>query len=373
MNQKELTEIRKTMNHKRNCVYKIAGCYVDTEKNKRACGVHSFSMMSEEEELKYYELFKKALSGKIGKNQINLEFPKEAYENDGIQPFLYDLVKDGLANESKIQELFDRIIDTYDYPDNYYILVAYGDYDVPEVGKDGVVMEDASEDVYSFINCSICPMKPSKPGLAYNDKQDQIENAIRNMMVEVPVHGFLFPAFNDRKSDIHSVLYYTKKPEDMESSFVREMLTCIAPQTAKGQNNSFVTALESSTEERTLDQVITVCQSVYEIGVENEDKGDMELDSAAITRILSAADFDGQEIDGFKEEFKKETDSTEVMLTNVFDGGKKITIESGCAKFQIPTEMADYLSVKKIDGANCLVLRLHDDLTVNGVKINKFN
>ena len=40
-------------------------------------------------------------------------------------------------------------------------------------------MEDASDEVYSYILCSICPVDLSKPGLSYNELEGSFQNRIR--------------------------------------------------------------------------------------------------------------------------------------------------------------------------------------------------
>ena len=77
--------------------------------------------------------------------------------------------------------------------------------------SDNMEMFDASDTVYEHIMCSICPVKLTKAGLTYNAEKNNIEDRIRDWLVEMPDWGFLFPQFNDRSTDIHGLLYYTKK------------------------------------------------------------------------------------------------------------------------------------------------------------------
>ena len=39
-----------------------------------------------------------------------------------------------------------------------------------------------------------------------------LRSAESDWLVEMPITGFLFPAFNDRSTDLHSMLYFKKKP-----------------------------------------------------------------------------------------------------------------------------------------------------------------
>lgn len=62
----------------------------------------------------------------------------------------------------------------------------------------------------------------------------------------MPDLGFLFPVFNDRSTDIHSLLYYTKNAEQLRSAFVDEMFGCTTPLSAGGQRDSFNALVEET-------------------------------------------------------------------------------------------------------------------------------
>lgn len=80
-------------------------------------------------------------------------------------------------------------------------------------------MDDASDYVYEFILCSICPVKLDKPGLCYNVSHNTIENRVQDWVVGAPENGFLFPAFTDRNTDIHNLLYFTKTQRWISRTF----------------------------------------------------------------------------------------------------------------------------------------------------------
>lgn len=77
MNKKEISEIKKQFTPENCSLTRICGCYVDGEKNKKTELKEAFLSLSEEEMFKYFEIFRKSLSGTIGKNLMNMEFPLE--------------------------------------------------------------------------------------------------------------------------------------------------------------------------------------------------------------------------------------------------------------------------------------------------------
>ncbi|MBR1617576.1 DUF4317 family protein, partial [bacterium] len=119
-------------------------------------------------------------------------------------------------------------------------------YDIPGVTNDGIEMEDASDKIYDYILCSICPVKLSKAGLGYNESKNVIEDRYRDWVVEGPTKGFLFPAFIERDTDIHNMLYFTKKPDDLQPEFVEAMFGGRAPISAPEQKDIFDAVVQNT-------------------------------------------------------------------------------------------------------------------------------
>ena len=109
MNKKEIAEIKKQFIPERSTITRICGCYVDGEKNKKAELAQTFLTMSEEENFKYYTIFRSTLSGTIGKNLLNMEFPMEAEFTGGTQEFLLKLKNSNLKDDALLEEFYDKV------------------------------------------------------------------------------------------------------------------------------------------------------------------------------------------------------------------------------------------------------------------------
>ena len=373
MVQKEIAEIKKILTNTDCCIHKLAGCYIDANKEMHIIPHGKFLVLPEDEQHKYFDLIKKSLSGRPGKNLVNLEFNKEAGKTVHNRDTLMELLDSELKDETLLEKYFESIKASYDYVDNYYIMVLYGIYDVPGQTTDGIGMDDASDVVYKFNLTLICPMKPSKAGLIYNPVDNSLENAMRNMMVEPPMHGFLFPAFNDRATDIHSVLYYTKKPSELNDGLLDDVLGCVVPATAGQQNEMFINAIEA-VDEMTFDKAKAIYSNIREREIELKDAPEENVvDKNDTARILEESGFEEEEIATFKKNFDEQTEvNGKVLLSNVFEGSNKLKIKSGKTEVSLPMEFTDYVEVRKIDGKNCIVIEINDELMVNGVKVNRF-
>jgi len=223
MIRQEISEIKKLFTQKNCSITRICGCYVDGEKNKKLDFKQAFLALPEEEMFKYFEILRKTLSGTPGKNLLTLEFPLATEYEGGTQEFLLRLRDSKLKDDALLEEFYDKIIEAYEYVGNYLILLIHDVYDVPGKTSDGIGMEDASDEVYEYILACICPVTLSKPGLSYNAEENAFQNRIRDWVVNVPETGFLFPAFTDRSADLHSTLYYSKDPDELQESFVEQL------------------------------------------------------------------------------------------------------------------------------------------------------
>ena len=143
MNKKEANEIKKLFTPAGCAITRICGCYVDAEKNKKTELKEAFLSLQEEEAFKYFTIFRNALSGTIGKNLINMEFPLHTEAEDGTQHFLLKLRDSQLKDDGILEEFYDKVIAAYDYGENYYIILIHCAYDIPAKATDGTEMFDA--------------------------------------------------------------------------------------------------------------------------------------------------------------------------------------------------------------------------------------
>lgn len=238
MNKKEVMEIKRRFK-KESCTFtRMCGCYVDAGKNKIVSFGQTFLNLEEEEFFKYLEIAKKILSGNIGNNLLTLDIPTEEESAGGRQQFLMGLRESRLKNDELMERFYDLVIESYEYAGNYLILVFHDAYDVMTKTKDNNRL-DESEEVYEYLLCAICPVSLSKPGLGYRVDENRIGPRIRDWVVGAPDTGFVFPAFNDRSADIHSLLFYTRDTKEPHSEFMENGLGCGARRTATEQKNLF--------------------------------------------------------------------------------------------------------------------------------------
>ena len=218
MEHKEVLELKRRLKKTSCSIDRVCGCYVDAGKEKVTQFNHTFLNLEDVEFHKYLEIANKCLSGKIGNSLMTLDFSTDQEINGEAHKLLMGLRNSKLKDEGLLDAFYDHVIETYEYVGNYLILVFHDVYDVPVKTTDNLKI-DESEEVYEYILCAICPVDLSKPGLGYLSNKNDIGARERDWVVGAVDTGFLFPAFNDRSADIHSVLCYTKNTKEPHEEF----------------------------------------------------------------------------------------------------------------------------------------------------------
>lgn len=238
MNKKDILEIKRRLS-KNGCTFtRICGCYVDADHNKVTKISETFLNLDDEEFYKYLDIAKKIFSGTIGNNILELEFPLAEEAAGGRQQFLMGLRESKLKNDDLLDAFYDQVIENYDYVGNYLILMFHDVYDVITKTTDNDNL-DESEEVYEYLLCAICPVNLTKPGLGYLADDNRIGPRVRDWVVGVPDTGFVFPAFTDRSSDIHSVMFYTRDTKTPHAEFMESGLGCNTRLTATEKKLTF--------------------------------------------------------------------------------------------------------------------------------------
>ncbi len=371
MISKEILEIKKQFEPEHCTISRLCGCYVDHEKNRKYEVNRSFLSLQEEEAFKYFEIFKQTLTGTIGKKLINMEFPLAQEEPGGTQNFLYRLRESRLDDESLLDEFYNKVIDNFEYGENYYIILIHAVYDVPGKATDGSEMFDASDNVYEYILCSICPVNMSKAGLSYDVDQNAIVGRTRDWVVEPPMKGFLFPAFNDRAADIHQALYFTKKPEELQPKLIEELLGSDIPLSAKNQKVTFneviSTTLESECDLETVKCIHDKLQEMVEANKQEPEP--LELDKYDMRYLLEESGVSKEKAEKVETVFEEVAGERRRLSAVNIAETRKFSIEMPDVLIKISADRTDLVQTRIIDDRECIVIPINDHVEVNGLEI----
>ena len=406
MNKKDVMELKKRFKKESCSIDRLAGCYVDAGKNKAIKFNESFLNMDDEEFYKYLEIAKKTLTGTLGNNILELDFPLEEEATGGKQHFLYALRNDGLSSEELLDRLYDLIIDGYNYVGNYLILVFHDTYDIITKTSDNMKL-DESEEVYEYLLVSICPVVLSKAGLGVREDENRIGARIRDWIVGVPDLGFLFPAFDNRSADIHKVDYFIRDAKDSHSEVISDVLGCAPRMTATEQRNTFSAivkrAFANDTEngeealiniqesfnarintgeeltESEINSIILTPETMDEILVENNIEGEkarvikeVTLDEfmeelPPVSNLIDSKALAANEREREKKELVKEVASLKNKVSELEEATS--SSESGDVSIFVYPERAGEIHTEIIDDKKYILIPVDDNSTVkvNGV------
>ena len=373
MIKQEINEIKKLFTPSKCSITRICGCYVDGEKEKKADFKQAFLSLPEEEIFKYFEILRKNLSGTLGKNLLNLDFPLKSEEEGGTQAFLLKLRDSKLKDDELLHAFYDKIIESYEYVGNFLILLIHDVYDVPGKTSDGIEMDDASDEIYEYIMACICPVNLSKPGLSYNAVENTFQNRIRDWVVEMPEAGFLFPAFNDRGTDLHSTLFYTKDADELKESFVENLLGCPLPLPAGSQKESFHALIEETLAETcSIDAVINIHERLNEIIAEHkEDPVPLIMDKEEVKTVFADSGVSNEKLETFDRCFDATAgEGAELVVNNVINT-RTFEVKTPDVVIKVNPERIDLVRTQMVNGRECLVIDLGSNVTVNGIAIHR--
>lgn len=371
MIKKEISELKRLFTPANCSISRICGCYVDGEKNKKTHMKEAFLSLPEEDMFKYFEIFRKCLSGSFGKNLLNLDFPLDAEKEGGTQEFLLQLRNSQLKDDELLDTFYDRIIETYEYTGNYLVLVIHGIYDIPGKTLDGLDMDDASEEVYNHILCCICPVELSKPGLSYRELENTFGNRVRDWVVGLPDLGFLFPAFNDRSTDLHSTLYYSKNAGDLHDAFIDQMLGCPLPLDAGTQKESFQAIIaETLGDSCDYETVKTIHENLAEMLEEAKDAPEpLILDKYQVKSLLADSGVEEEQLQEFDRHFDQAAgERAEIYAANLVNT-RSLEVKTADVVIKVSPDRADLVETRQIDGRPCLVIAIDGGVEVNGIMV----
>ncbi|MEE0058115.1 MAG: DUF4317 domain-containing protein [[Bacteroides] pectinophilus] len=373
MNKKEISEIKKLFANENSVISTICGCYVDGDKNKKSMMREAFLSLPQDEMHKYMAIFRKCMTGTLGRNILNMEFADAATEVTVSQQKLMDLRDSELKDDAVLETFYDEIIANYNTADNYLILLVYGVYDVPGRTSDGIEMEDASDEIYRHILCCICPVKLSKPGLSYNSEQNGFHERIRDWVVDMPAMGFLYPAFNERSADVNSILYYSSKAEELKFDFVETVLGCTLPMTAGGQKETFQTIIQDTLgDECEFEVVKEIHEQLTELIEEKkDDETPLELGRKEVVNLLAASGVDNRKIEELENNFEEATGGsmTQPLLASNVASTRKFEIKTPDVVVQVKPDRTDLVETRMIDNVPYLLITLSDSVQVNGIDV----
>lgn len=373
MNEKEVGELRRRQRRERSNMTAIYGCYVNENKEVISEFRLSTGIMPENEADKYFAMIRKVLSGSLGRNLIDITFKTAQVAGSPEHKMLMDLRAD-LKNDELRERFYKKIIDSVVLEGNYLILLGCDSYDVPFKSKDDSLQCDSSEENFTYILCAVCPVKQTKATLHYVPEEKAFHDGAMLQQVSAPAIGFLFPAFDNRATNIYNALYYTRDVKQSQEAFVEAVFNAPIPKPAEEQKRSFEALLATSLgEDCSLDVVQTVhdelCQRI-EMHKESKIPEPLTVGKEDVKEVLSSCGVSEEHVAKFSVDFEEVFGlDAQVHPKNIIDN-KRFEVHTPDVSIKVSPERSDLIETRVIGGIKYILICADEDVEVNGVSIH---
>lgn len=372
MKEKEIAEIRRRYRSDKSNISRICGCYVDSKKEIISEFDQSLGMMTEDDANGMLSLLKKALSGHIGTNLLEIEFTTQQVNESEEYALLSKLKSTELKDSEVRAELYKKIIENLEFDGSYLILLAHDNYDVFDIGADGMKVEDSTT-VFSYVICVVCPVKEGKASMSYYFPEKCFRTICADTVLSRPEIGFIFPILEDRQTNIYKAAYYTKNLENNYSTLVNALFAKEAPMPAKEQKQTFGEVLEQTVgEDCSLRLVSSIHAQINQIIEENKAENEEELpfitkDDAA--QMLRYCGIPEDKVEAFEKGFDESFGENAEIPPSNLSSTKQLQIETPEITVKVNAGCTDMVQSRIIDGVKYILIRADNDVTVNGVNI----
>lgn len=373
MNQKEVSELRRRWRLEKNAVSHIYGCFVNANKEIIADLDESLGMMTQEEGEQYMSLLKKTLSGGLGKNLIDIVFSTQQVMDSPEHRQLMELRSSRLKDGQLRRQFYQTVTDSLDMGGSgYLLLLACDSYDVPRRGRDGEEQQDASEEVFTYLLCGICPLKLGKPELNYYPGDNEFHCAV-SQTVAPPELGFLFPAFDDRAANIYNALFYARKADELHQEFIDAVFRTEPPMSAGEQRETFQSALAESLEDGFNVEIV---QAVHEQLTdrilrhkESKDPEPLALTARDVGSILQDCGVTQERVEDFRKRCDEQFGADAALSpANLIDAGR-FQLKTAQAVVSVAPENCYLVETRIINGRKYILVPAEEDVEVNGLAV----
>ena len=374
MNHRELNEIRRRFRPDRTNISRIYGCYVNGAKEIVSYVDSSLGILPQDEAEMYLALMKKALSGTLGKNLIDISFTPKQVMTSEEHRLLQTLRESALEDADARERFYRRVIDSLDLDGgNYLILLACDRYDVPHRGRDGIRDPGASDEVFTYFVCSICPVKSASKELCYNTDSNEFHSVSSGCAVSAPELGFLFPAFDGRTANIYNALMYCRSAAEIHREFIDEVFRVDPPMSSVEQRDAFdgalCTALDTDCRYEVVQSVHDQIRTRIEEHKESRDPENLVLSIDELGGILTNGGVEREKADAFKAECRRQYgDNAELNPANLIEA-KKFEVCTPEVKISVSPENSFLIETRNISGHKYLLIPADAGVEINGIAV----
>ena len=374
MNKKEISELSRRFKPEKANIGRVYGCYVNSSKEVISYIDESVALMPQEEAQQYLTILKKTLSGSLGRNLTDIVFSTEQVAGSEEHKLLIEL-RDDRADAR--QSFFQKVIDSLDMGDNNYLILCANDvYDVPYRGHGDVdksaqeYASGESDQVYRYFVCAVCPVKDGKLELGYFVGENEFHNCLAKQIVGAPELGFLFPAFDNRTTNIYNALFYSRKPDEMHYEFIEGIFHTDLAMTPAEQREAFESILSDS-----VDCSMDIIRSVHEQlsakvaeHAESKNEEPLTVSCGDISSILADCGVNEEQLSAFQKSFTERFGKVLLNPENIVDT-RHFEVKAGDVTITVSPEQSFLIETREVNGRKYIMIPADGGAELNGFAV----
>ena len=371
MTEKELREIKRRFRPEKSNIPRIVGCFVNS--NNEIIAKISQSIQFEDSVVseKLLGVMKKTLSGSLGTNLSEISFSTKQVTDSEEHKLLMKLRETELRDEEVLNDFYSRVKSTLSFEGNYVILLANDIYDVFERRAEGE--ERDSSERFSYVICAICPVKNAPEALSFKEADSLFHTVSASSLLSSPELGFMFPAFDDRKTNIYSSLFYKKSLSEGYEEFVLGVFGKEAPMPPKAQKAAFNECLaDVLSEECSFEVVRTINAELSEMIEEHRESKNPEplvITKATVKTVLEGCGIGEEKIERIGEVMDESFGTNAELSPKNIISQNKFELITPDVTIKVNPEKRELVSTQLIDGVQYIMIRAESGVEVNGINI----
>lgn len=374
MNDKEIAELRRRFRADRTAISRIRGAYVNEKREIISELDQSVALMTETEADELLSLLKKTLSGKVDTNLLDIHFTTQQVMESPEHKLLCNLRETALQDNELVHTFYQKVIDSLEMEGNYMILLASDAYDVFTYRKDAG-KDDESTEIFRYILCAVCPIKIAKPSLSYYVRENCFRNVVADSVISPPALGFMFPAFDNRSTNLYGALYYTRATDNSHAEFADAVFNAGAlPMPATEQKETFRSVLADAVGDGcSLPVVRSVHAQLHQAMEEHKISKEPEpltVDKYTIRDMLEFCGVSEESVSRFEEKFDKGFGQNATLSPRNIVEANKFEVRTPDVVIKVNPARTDLVDTRVIDGVRYVLVRADGGVEVNGVNVN---
>ena len=193
-------------------------------------------------------------------------------------------------------------------------------------------------------------------------------------MVTAPVLGFLFPAFDNRSTNIYNALYYTKDTKQSNEELVSALFHTPIPKPAAEQKKSFEALLGSALDDECSMEVVQevhnqLCQRI-EMHKEAKVAEPLMITKEDVKQVLKECGVSDNHVAKFSVDYDEAFGfEADLHPKNIIDN-KRFEIKTADVSIKVAPDRADLIETRVIGGVKYILICADEDVEVNGVSIH---